>query len=98
MGRTVITITQHLNETEGMLSPFRRTPIRAGGDHGHQQRRSGPSQIARQSMNRKRMPKASFGNPPVDDGEVGRVKNAIACTRHRGRQHQHGVVLRGSQH
>jgi hypothetical protein len=25
MGRTVITITQHLNETEGMLSPFRRT-------------------------------------------------------------------------
>jgi len=25
MGRTVITITQQLNETEGMLSPFRRT-------------------------------------------------------------------------
>ncbi len=25
MGRTVITITQQLNETESMLSPFRRT-------------------------------------------------------------------------
>ncbi len=25
MGRTVITITQQLNETENMLSPFRRT-------------------------------------------------------------------------
>jgi hypothetical protein len=25
MGRTVITITQHLNETESMLAPFRRT-------------------------------------------------------------------------
>ncbi len=25
MGRTVITITQSLNETESMLSPFRRT-------------------------------------------------------------------------
>ena len=25
MGRTVITITQHLNETESLLSPFRRT-------------------------------------------------------------------------
>ncbi len=25
MGRTVVTITQQLNETESMLSPFRRT-------------------------------------------------------------------------
>jgi hypothetical protein len=25
MGRTLLTITQHLNETEGMLSSFRRT-------------------------------------------------------------------------
>lgn len=25
MGRTVITITQHLTETESLLSPFRRT-------------------------------------------------------------------------
>ncbi|MBK8417437.1 hypothetical protein [Candidatus Villigracilis saccharophilus] len=32
MGRTVITITQHLNETEGMLSPFRRT-LRRGDQY-----------------------------------------------------------------
>lgn len=32
MGRTVITITQQLTETEGMLSPFRRT-LRRGDQY-----------------------------------------------------------------
>jgi hypothetical protein len=32
MGRTVITITQQLNETEGMLSAFRRT-LRRGDQY-----------------------------------------------------------------
>lgn len=32
MGRTVITITQQLNETESMLSPFRRT-LRRGDQY-----------------------------------------------------------------
>ena len=32
MGRTVVTITQQLNETESMLSPFRRT-LRRGDQY-----------------------------------------------------------------
>ena len=44
-------------------------------------------------MHRKGVAEARLGDAPVEDGEVGRMKNAVARTRHGCRGHQHHVVL-----
>ena len=72
-----------------------RAPAVEGATQADQEdRRQRPAQIAADAMHREGMAEPLRRDPPVQDGEVGRMKRRVAQTGQRGGQHQSAVALR----
>ncbi|MPM24030.1 hypothetical protein SDC9_70507 [bioreactor metagenome] len=83
---------QHHQRQTGAAQAGNTPRARGRGNAGHEHRRRGPSQVARNAVHGKAVAQALGGHALVENGEVHRMKRRIAQTRQQRRQNQRGIA------